>query len=235
MTCLELFSGTGSFGRSFERLGWTVVSLDICAKFKPTIVADILQWDYTCFPRDHFQFVWASPCCTEFSVAKTVGVRDLEGADKLVQRTLDIADYFGCHWAMENPQSGLLKGRGLVRGLPFFDTSYCRYGFPYRKTTRLWSSLALCLRPPCSIKDPCTVMLGKRHPKTAQQSRRSCDRNDTDNTCSRAQLYSIPAGLCADIAQAAELLALTQSHAVTDSPNAGADAQAPGSFVSEVL
>ena len=52
MMCLELFAGTGSMGRAFERLGWTVVSVDICAKSKPTLVVDILQWDYTVSPRD---------------------------------------------------------------------------------------------------------------------------------------------------------------------------------------
>ena len=61
MICLELFSGTGSIGRAFEWLGWTVVSVDVCAKWKPTLLVDILQWDYTVFPRDYFQFVWASP------------------------------------------------------------------------------------------------------------------------------------------------------------------------------
>ena len=81
MICLELFAGTGSIGAAFQRLGWTVVNVDICAKWKPTLVVDILQWDYTAFPRDYFQFVWASPVCTQYSVAKTVGVRDLEGAD----------------------------------------------------------------------------------------------------------------------------------------------------------
>ena len=82
---LALFSGTGSIGKAFERLGWEVVSLDINPKFNPTIVADILQWDYTVFPREYFQFVWASPVCTQYSkVRATGGPRDLEGADKLV-------------------------------------------------------------------------------------------------------------------------------------------------------
>ena len=109
MICLEFFSGTGSVGRAFDRLGWTVVSVGICAKWKPTLVVDILQWDYTVFPRDYFQFVWASPVCTQYSVAKIVGVRDLEGADRLVSKALEMISFFGCNWAMENPQSGSSK------------------------------------------------------------------------------------------------------------------------------
>ena len=238
MRVLELFSGTGSIGRAFQALGWGVVSLDIDPSCNPTHAVCILSFDFRAYPRDHFNFVWASPVCTHYSVARTTGgPRDLPSADRLVQRTLEVVEYFGCHFAFENPQSGLLKTRAVVSGIPFVDTSYCRYGYPYRKTTRIWSSLApelaRRLRPPCSLKNPCTVMVGKRHPKTAQQSRRSCDRTDTDNTCSRAQLYSIPADLCEDIA--AEVLVLTQSHAVADSPNAGADVQAPGTFISEVL
>ena len=155
MRCLELFAGTGSVGRAFERLGWEVVSLDIDPKCNPTYAADILSWDYNAYSRDHFDFVWASPVCTHYSIARTTGgPRDLLSADRLVQQTLDIVAYFGCHWAMENPQSGLLKSRLLVRGLPFFDTSYCRYGLQYRKTTRIWSSLALCLQRPPSLRDP---------------------------------------------------------------------------------
>ena len=63
MLCLELFKGTGIVGRAFEKLGGGVVSVDINQKFKPTIAVDILDWDYSIFPRDYFQFVWGSPCC----------------------------------------------------------------------------------------------------------------------------------------------------------------------------
>ena len=122
-----------------------------------------------------------------------------------MQQALDIVAYFGCHWAMENPQSGLLKSRLLVRGLPFFDTSYCRYGYSYRKTTRIWTSLALEIQRPCSLRDPCSAMVGKRHPKTAQQGRRGSDAADRNNRCPQRELYSIPDGLCDEIAEAANL------------------------------
>ena len=165
MRCLELFAGTRSIGLAFEAQGWEVVSLDISPKFNPTHVADILSWDYRIYKRDRFDFCWASPVCTQYSIARTTGPpRDLLSADELVRRAIEVITYFRCHWAFENPQSGLLKTRSVVRGLPLFDTSYCKFGYPYRKNTRIWSSLALQLHIPCSLRDPCPVLEGRRPP-----------------------------------------------------------------------
>ena len=69
MRLLELFSGTKSVGRAFEALGWEVTSLDTDATTRPTICADIQEWDYRTYPPGHFDFIWASPVCTEFSTA----------------------------------------------------------------------------------------------------------------------------------------------------------------------
>ena len=233
MRCLELFAGTGSIGHAFKRIGWDVVSLDIDPKCEPTHVADIRLWDYRLYPHDHFDFVWASPCCTHYSVAKTTGPpRDLQGADNLVSRALEIIAHFGCNWALENPQTGLLKTRDIVKGLPFFDTTYCNYGFAYKKATRIWTNLPLSLHQPCTLKNPCSAMIGRRHPKTAQQSRRGSDPSDTNNRCSRRELYSIPSGLCDMIAEVANR-AVVQNDAERGE---GADASAAANpFVPEEL
>ena len=63
MRLLELFSGTKSVGRAFEALGWEVTSLDADATTRPSICADIREWDYRTYPPGHFDLIWASPVC----------------------------------------------------------------------------------------------------------------------------------------------------------------------------
>ena len=92
MRLLELFSGTGSVGKAARDFGWDVVSLDMDFQMKPDIVADILHWDFKAFTLGHFDVVWASPPCTELSLAKTVGARDFDKADSIVKRLLTILD-----------------------------------------------------------------------------------------------------------------------------------------------
>ena len=75
MRLLELFSGTGSIGNVFKEHGWEVISLD---KDMPAdIQMDILNWDYRNSPYQpkYFDVIWSSPPCTEYSRAKTVGIR----------------------------------------------------------------------------------------------------------------------------------------------------------------
>ena len=94
---LELFCGTKSIGRAFEAAGWEVVSLDIVSKFEPTILCDIRSWDYALFPLGHFDMVWASPVCTEYSRALTMRPQRLEEGDALVLRALEIMEHFDPH------------------------------------------------------------------------------------------------------------------------------------------
>ena len=77
-----------------------------------------------------------------------------------MQITKDIIAYYDCPFAFENLQSGLLKTRDVVKDVPFTDTSYCQYGYPYRKHTRIWHSLGdyLDIRPMCSLRNPCDIV-----------------------------------------------------------------------------
>ena len=138
---LELFSGTRSVGKCCDKLGWESISLDIIAKFKADHVCDIMDFDYKQYPKDYFDIVWASPPCTQYSKAKSQGVRDIEGANKIVLKSLEIINYFDCeYWFLENPQTGKLKDQEFMKDLPYVDCDYCRYGLPYRKRTRVWTN-----------------------------------------------------------------------------------------------
>ena len=175
---LELFSGTRSVGKVAEQLGFDVVSLDLR---NADINCDILHWDYTYFEPGTFYFIWASPPCTEYSRAKTVGVRNLEYANQIVLKTLEIISYLNpTYWVIENPQTGLLKHQYFMNDLPYNDVDYCKYGMPYRKRIRLWNNIPTFTPLPLCKKD-CNSMRGNRHISSGQHD---------DNTT--RDLYVIP-------------------------------------------
>ena len=147
MNVLELFSGTKSVGKCCDALGWESVSVDLLLPADHE--CDIMDFDYKQYDKDEFDIVWASPPCTEYSRAKSQGVRDIEGANKLVKKTIEIIEYFNCqYWFIENPQTGLLKSQPFMEKFDFVDGDYCMYGLPYRKRTRFWTNkkrkLLLC-------------------------------------------------------------------------------------------
>lgn len=143
---LELFCGTKSIGKYCAKHAYMfhVVNLDVDPKCKPTHVSDILKWDFraTYAPGD-FDIIWASPPCTHYSVLRTTGgPRDIEGANAIVQRTLEIIQYFRPGvWFMENPATGYLKAQPFMLDMPYVDVHYCKYGYPYRKWTRIWTNV----------------------------------------------------------------------------------------------
>ena len=196
---LEVFSGTSSIGKVFRAKGWEVVSIDCDAKMQPTIVADIGTFDYTML-GGYFECIWCSPPCTQYSIARSHAKtpRDLVGADKLVQRCRDIITHFHPQaWFIENPFSGLLKGRDVVSELPYVVVDYCKYGWPYRKRTIIFTN-ATGQRWTKLCKHDCGASDGKRHTNWAQKAGKHRGDGFT-----REELYAMPPLLCEEVYSAA--------------------------------
>jgi len=196
MKLLELFAGTQSVGKIAKELGFEVISLD--KDMEADIKSDIMDWDFRQYPNKHFDVIWASPPCTEYSRAKTTGVRDIEGANEIVQQTLDIIEYYEPkYWIIENPQSGLLKDQLCMYGLPFKDVDYCKYGMPYRKRTRLWNSIIEWKPRPLCTRDCDSMDEDRKKHKVVAQRGPSGKKETWGNrrTHKQQELYVIPPDL----------------------------------------
>jgi hypothetical protein len=200
MKLLELYSGTGSVGHVVKKAfgGAEIVSIDIHPKYNPTHATDILKWDYTRYPVGYFDMVWASPPCTEYTIAKRVGARNLKQADKTVKWTLRIIDYLKPRWwFVENPRGG-----GLLDKRPFmkcFETmkhrcTCCHYGAAFRKPTNIWSNVQNLNLRCCSKNDRCRdKRLNGYHPQVAQHSASSDTRHEQQRGAGSAEkIYPVP-------------------------------------------
>ena len=155
MNCLELFSGTHSVGKRLEYKGYNVVSLDLK---DADINCNILDWDYTIYPKDYFDYIHASPPCDTFSNCRrswigrklkahgdTIITKEILDKDErtiglpILNKTLEIIKYFNPkNFTIENPQTGNMKK--YITDVSFTDVDYCMYGFPYKKRTRIWNN-----------------------------------------------------------------------------------------------
>jgi site-specific DNA-cytosine methylase len=195
MRCLEVFCGTKSVSRALPS-DWEVVSVDILAKFQPTILADVATWDFeSAFPPGHFDYIHLSPPCTEFSRALTTRPRRLEEGDILAKRSLEILSYFRPRfWTLENPV-GLLQTRSYMQELLPYRRfcCYCMYEsreHRYRKQTAIWTNLSWTPRPMCTAATPCPDKAARgKHTHHAQQGAEKGLRK------THTQLYSFPPAL----------------------------------------
>ena len=140
---LELFCGTKSVGKVFENAGWDVISVDLESKFEPTICMSVLDIALDRWESGTYTFVWASIPCTLYSQARSIGpVVDMEESHLLTLHTCNLIKALKPRfWAIENPALSRIWKLPCMSSLPYVVCSYCHYGFPYRKNTRIANNI----------------------------------------------------------------------------------------------
>ena len=173
MKVLELFAGTRSIGKAFEKKGHEVFSvewdkdfpnIDLYADIGTVTAEEIL----TKFGRP--DVIWASPDCTTFSVAAISKHRRKNPITGNLDPVTDYAkfcDRVDAHvvdlikelkpdvYFIENPRGGMRK-MDFVKGLPRYTVTYCKYGESRMKPTDIWTNHPdPKFIPPCKNGDPC--------------------------------------------------------------------------------
>lgn len=133
MRVLDLCSGSGSATIAFKKRGHQVITLDNNIDCKPNILVDIRKYQ----PNEHFDVVWNSPPCKQFSIANW-------RLGKCNQRKVDLSIVKNCiriinivkpkFWIIENPR-GCLK---YFIGEPTYTIYYGDFGHWCKKPTNLW-------------------------------------------------------------------------------------------------
>lgn len=209
MKILELFAGTRSIGKAFERRGHEVFSvewdkrfdcIDLYADIGKLAAQDILDR----FGRP--DIIWASPDCTTFSIAaighhrqKNPKTGNLDAVseyakfcDEVDQHVLDlIRELKPLLWFIENPRGGMRK-MTWMQGLPRYTLTYCQYGDFRMKPTDIWTNHpSPGFKPMCKNGDPC-------HEASPRGSRTGTQRlkNAKDRSVIPAQLCEHIVGIC---------------------------------------
>lgn len=171
---LELFAGTKSIGKEFEKRGHEVFSIewdethegiDWYADIGSITAQDII---------DRFGYpdvIWASPDCTSYSVAGISHHRRREPdgnltpiseyamfCDNVNEHVIRLIEELNpTYYFIENPRGGLRKMR-FMQGLPRYTVTYCQYGDSRMKPTDIWTNHPNPqFKPACKNGDTCHI------------------------------------------------------------------------------
>ena len=170
---LELFAGTRSIGKEFEKRGHEVYSvewdkqhdnIDWYVDINKITAQDIL---------DKFgkpDVIWASPDCTKFSVA-AIGKHWIKGTNlpktEETKKALELLEHCvkmvkelqevnpNLIYFFENPR-GKMRKMDCMKDLPRYTVTYCQYGDTRMKPTDIWTNHPNPkFKPPCKNGDSC--------------------------------------------------------------------------------
>lgn len=156
MKILELFAGTRSIGKAFERAKHEVYSIEWDKNFEDIdwyedigkiTAQDIIER----FGKP--DVIWASPDCTSYSLAAISHhrVKEADGnlapltdyakfCDKVNTHVIElIKELNPTYYFIENPRGGLCN-MNFMKGIPKYLVTYCQYGYPYMKPTHIFTN-----------------------------------------------------------------------------------------------
>lgn len=174
MKVLELFAGTRSIGKAFEKAGHEVFSVEWDKNFKDIdLYADVgklTKNDIVSLCGGIPDVIWASPDCTTFSIAgishhrrKNPETGNLDAVsdyakfcDEVDQNVLRIIrEVNPKFYFIENPRGGMRK-MAWIKDLPRYTVTYCQYGDKRMKPTDIWTNHPNPkFKPMCKNGDSC--------------------------------------------------------------------------------
>ena len=210
---LELFAGTRSISKAFEKHGWGTYSIEWNKNFQNINLYEDINNVST---KDIIKLcggvpdvIWASPDCTTYSVAgishhrkknKETGNLDAiseyaKFCDKTNKHVLDlIQELKPKYYFIENPRGGLRK-MDFMKGLYRYTVTYCQYGDKRMKPTDIWTNHPNPqFKPMCKNGDNC-------HEKSPRGSR-----TGTQGLKGAKERSVIPEKLCEHIVDICEEL-----------------------------
>ena len=171
MLVLELFAGTRSIGKAFERKGHQVYSIEWDKKFEDIdwyedigkiTAQDIIER----FGKP--DVIWASPDCSSYSLAAISHHRRKEPDGNLAPQTeyakfcdavnthvIELIKELGpAYFFIENPRGGLCNMR-FMQGIPKHLVTYCQYGDFRMKPTHIFTNYPNPQFKHCKNGDKC--------------------------------------------------------------------------------
>ena len=94
---LELCAGSGVVSKFFRDQGWETLTVDTDRRCKPDLRMDVRDIELSRWEPGEFDVIWASPPCTEYSIAKQ-NRRDFATADQIVIAVFDLIKHLRPTW-----------------------------------------------------------------------------------------------------------------------------------------